>query len=503
MRAMAVSLVLVAAIGVGPAFAEPPTKALIPLLDLEAEDAWETGEVNFVAEYNMWAWTNFGTPVDQGKVVPAAFAAETATVFSNTDQAFSAPLFTLDPVALRAFAFGRHLFRRQWVAAPAEAATFDGLGPTFNRVSCDGCHFNDGRGRPPGKPDEPMRSMLVRLSVPGVADNGGPVPHPVYGLQLQDKSIDGVPAEGHVSVRQRVIEGNFADGMPYTLSEPVYTFSDMAHGALGAEALFSPRVAPVTYGLGLLEAVPDSVVVAAADPDDADGDGISGRANYVWNPATGKTELGRFGWKANTASLYVQVAAAAHGDMGITTSLFPDNNCPAAQGDCEAAPDGGLPEMDDASLDMLTIYVRALSVPARRDPHNPAVERGEDLFEAAGCAACHTPSLSTAQDAALPQLAGLEIRPYTDMLLHDMGEGLADGRSDFAASGREWRTPPLWGIGLVQRVNLHRQFLHDGRARGFMEAILWHGGEAEAARQAVVAMAKEDRDALLAFLRSL
>lgn len=500
MRSTVFTLAMLAGLGTSPLAA---LESSVPLLDLAEQDTWEIGKVNFVAEYNLWAWQNFGTPVDQGKVVPAAFSAGDGTVFSNTDQAFSAPLFTLDGETLRAFAFGRHLFRRTWEMAQSATYGFEGLGPVFNRNSCHSCHFNDGRGRPPSNPDEPMKSMLVRLSVSGSADNGGPVPHPTYGLQLQDRGVDGVPGEGRVRVSHRVTEGNFADGTPYQLREPTYDFTDMAYGPLGEDALYSPRVAPATHGLGFLEAVDEAVIVAAADPDDADGDGISGRVNRVWNPKTERVELGRFGWKANTPDLFIQVAAAAHGDIGITTSLFPADNCLPAQSDCLATAMAGEPELDDPGLDMLATYARALSVPARRDPNNPTVQHGESLFEAAGCAACHTPSMTTGDEAVIPQLAGREIHPYTDMLLHDMGEGLADGRPDFEASGREWRTPPLWGIGLVQRVSLHRQFLHDGRAKGLMEAILWHGGEAEAAREAVIAMAKADRDALLAFVRSL
>ena len=500
MRSTIFTLAMLAGLGTSPLAALDST---IPLLDLTDQDIWEIGEINYGAEYNLWAWTNFGAPHDEGKVVPAAFSAGDGTVFSNTDQAFSAPLFTLDEDTLRAFAFGRHLFRRTGEMARSETYGFEGLGPVFNRNSCHGCHLNDGRGRPPSNPDEPMKSMLVRLSVSGSAANGGPVPHPSYGLQLQDRGVDGVPGEGRTRVSHRVIEGSFADGTPYRLREPIYEFTDMAYGPLGDDALYSPRVAPATHGLGFLEAVDEAVIVAAADPDDADGDGISGRVNRVWNPRSGRTELGRFGWKANTPDLYIQVAAAAHGDIGITTSLFPADNCLPGQSECLAATDAGEPELDDPGLDMLATYARALSVPARRDPDNPTVRHGQTLFESAGCAACHTPTMTTGAEAAIPQLAGREIHAYTDMLLHDMGEGLADGRPDFEASGREWRTPPLWGIGLVQRVNLHRQFLHDGRAKGLMEAILWHGGEAEAAREAVVAMAKADRDALLAFVRSL
>lgn len=475
----------------------------VPLLELEEKDFWRPGEPSFVAEYNLWAWGAFGAPVAREIKVPAAFSAGNATTFSKSEEAYSAPFFTLDPGTLRAFAFGRHLFRRNWKAAPASVEGSDGLGPTYNRVSCAGCHLRDGRGRPPASPEEPMKSMLVRLSVPGVGANGGPVPHPVYGGQLQDKSILGIPEEGRATIHYSDIAGTFADGEAYRLRRPTYHFTDLRHGPLGDDILYSPRVAPAIHGLGLLEAVDDALIFDAADPDDSDGDGISGKVNLVWDSDTGRQRLGRFGWKANTASLRGQVAGAALGDMGITTSLFPSNNCTPAQDACVAAPTGGAPELSDQHLDMLVVYAQTLAVPARRTPDDPIVRRGEALFAAAGCAGCHTPTLSTGTDTLLPQLANLTIHPYTDLLLHDMGEGLADNRPDFAASGREWRTPPLWGVGLVQRVNLHRYLLHDGRARGVMEAVLWHGGEAAAARDAVRAMPKTDRDALVAFLRSL
>jgi CxxC motif-containing protein (DUF1111 family) len=339
--------------------------------------------------------------------------------------------------------------------------------------------------------------------VPGAADAGGPLPHPVYGGQLQDKGIVGVPKEGRVTIRYREIEGSFADGETYSLRQPVYSFSGLQYGPLGDDALFSPRVAPAIYGLGLLEAVDLAVIEAAADPDDGDGDGISGKLNRVWDAATGQQQIGRFGWKANTASLYTQVAAAAHGDMGLTSSIFPRDNCPQAQAACVDVPAGAEPELDDERLETLVLYARALAVPARRDIHDPAAIRGEALFNSIGCASCHTPSLTTGSDTLVPELAGISIRPYTDLLLHDMGEGLSDGRPDFEASGREWRTPPLWGIGLVDRVNMHGYFLHDGRARGFLEAVLWHGGEATAARDAAIALSKADREALVAFVASL
>ncbi|MDP6517239.1 MAG: di-heme oxidoredictase family protein [Alphaproteobacteria bacterium] len=497
---MALWLALVVGLGARPSAA---ADTLAPLLDLDARDVWRQGGVNYAAEFNRWVWLNFSISASVDHFAPAALSAGDATSFLRSREAFSAPLGNLDPKRLRAFAFGRHLFRRNWVIAPSSVESLDGLGPTFNRVTCSGCHLKDGRGRPPASPDEPMKSMLVRLSVPSVGSNGGPSPHPVYGSQLQDKGIPGVPKEGRATIRYREIEGAFADGQHYRLRAPIYEFTELEHGPLGDDFMFSPRVAPAIHGLGLLEAVAEAVIEDTADPNDSDGDGISGKVNRVWDNVTGQERLGRFGWKANTASLHQQVAAAAFGDIGITTTVFPFDNCPPAQSACMAAPNGGMPELDDRRLETLVSYARSLGVPARRDLDNPSVRRGEILFASAGCASCHAPNLTTGAATVLPELAEQTIHPYTDLLLHDMGEGLADGRPDFEASGREWRTPPLWGIGLVQRVNLHQFFLHDGRARGFMEAVLWHGGEAEAAREAVLAMPKADRDALIAFLGSL
>ncbi len=479
--------------------AEPP----VPMLNLTDDDVWIPGQGNYAAEFNRWAWLNFGAPIPPEELALAAPSAGSATTFPRSREAFSAPIATLSEERLRAFALGRKLFRILWTGASASEGRFDGLGPTFNRTSCSGCHLKDGRGQPPARPEDAMKSMLVRLSVDGEAEDGGPKPHPVYGGQLQDRGIIGVPREGRVTIGYREIAGSFADGEPYSLREPVYTFTDMQHGPLGEDALFSPRVAPAIYGLGLLEAVDAADIAAAADPDDADGDGISGRLNRVWDPITGEDSIGRFGWKANTANLYTQVAAAAHGDMGLTSSVYPENNCPPAQLACVEAPAGGEPELTDERLEMLVLYARALAVPAQRDIHDAEAKRGQEIFQEIGCTGCHRPSLSTGSDTAVPELANITFRAYTDLLLHDMGEGLADGRPDHDASGREWRTPPLWGIGLVHRVNMHQNFLHDGRARGLMEAVLWHGGEAAAARDAVIALAKADRDALIAFLGSL
>ena len=346
-----------------------------------------------------------------------------------------------------------------------------------------------------------MNSMLIRLSAPGKAEDGGPMPHPAYGGQLNDRAILGVTAEGRATITYGEVAGKYADGTSYTLMKPRYRFHDLAFGELGKEAMFSPRVAPAVFGMGLLEAIPETALEGWADPDDKDGDGISGRINHVPGP-DGKTTVGRFGWKANVATLRQQDAGAAQGDMGITTSLNPEQNCPAPQEACKAAPAGGEPEMSDKQLDKMTFYMHTLAVPARRDVADPIVMQGAALFEDAGCVSCHKPQIKTGPHE-VNAVAHQDIQPFTDLLLHDMGEALADGRPDYEAGGSEWRTPPLWGIGLVSVVNKHTRFLHDGRARNLEEAILWHGGEGEKAKEYFRTLPKADREALLSFLESL
>jgi CxxC motif-containing protein (DUF1111 family) len=266
--------------------------------------------------------------------------------------------------------------------------------------------------------------------------------------------------------------------------------------------MLSPRVAPQMIGLGLLEAIREEDIVAQADPDDLDGDGISGRPNRVWDAEAGRVALGRFGWKSNQPNVRQQVLGAFNGDMGITSSLFAGDDCTEAQGSCREAPSGGAPELRPDFADPVIVYSRTLAVPARRKWNDPVVKQGQALFAQAKCSSCHLPTSRTGV-AALPELADQTIHAYTDLLLHDMGPGLADGRPDFEASGSEWRTPPLWGIGLFKTVNRHTYYLHDGRARDLAEAILWHGGEGGASRDAFVKMSSGDRAALLAFLGSL
>ena len=424
------------------------------------------------------------------------------TVTDTTRAAFSFSARNLTAEERGDFTVGKNLFGDNWVTAPSSTSARDGLGPIYNALSCGSCHFHDGRGRPPEAGEGEMLSSLVRLSVPGATEHGGPSPEPTYGGQLQPRSILGVPAEGGTTVTWEEVAGAYADGESFSLRRPTIAFHDLAFGPMAADVLTSLRVAPAIFGLGLIEAIPETSIEANADPDDADGDGISGRANRVWDQAAGAVRLGRFGWKANQPSIRQQTAGAFLGDIGITTSLFGDRECGPTQTACLAALDGGAPELEDRLLDFVVFYGRTLAVPARRDVTDPTVLRGKAIFHEAGCAGCHVPSFETgASDIAA--LAHQRIWPYTDLLLHDMGEGLADGRPDFEATGREWRTPPLWGLGLLETVSRHEYLLHDGRARGVAEAILWHGGEGERAREAFRTMPRADRDALVRFMESL
>jgi CxxC motif-containing protein (DUF1111 family) len=403
----------------------------------------------------------------------------------------------------RPFSFGNRLFNTNWVEAPGSVKAFDGLGPMFNRVSCSGCHTKDGRGRPPENNQGPMDSMLFRISIPGKGENGGVRPHPVYGDQISERAILRVAPEGRAEISYTEVPGTYGDGEAFSLRKPQYAITDLKYGDLGKNIMISPRVAPAMIGLGLLQSVPEETLLALADPDDKDSDGISGRPNEVWDSVEKKTTLGRFGWKANQPNLRQQNAGAAVGDIGIATSLAGGQNCTTAQTDCASAINGGVPEMSDEFLEKLTLYTMTIAVPAQRNANVPAVKQGEELFRTMGCASCHMPALQTKSVERIPELSNQTFHPFTDLLLHDMGEGLADNRPDFEATGHEWRTPPLWGLGLIPVANKHDLLLHDGRARGTAEAILWHGGEAEKSREVFRNAAKPERDALIAFLNSL
>jgi CxxC motif-containing protein (DUF1111 family) len=415
------------------------------------------------------------------------------------------------------FKLGNALFRKTWVASPASTKASDGLGPYYNARACQDCHLKDGRGHPPEGPEDGRVSMFLRLSVPGgptpegIADWLATRPDPVYGGQLQDLAAPGQSPEGRMEITYSDRPVPFPDGTVVTLRDPAYAFADPAHGAPAPDLMISPRVAPPMIGLGLLEAIPAADILAHADPEDADGDGISGRAQIVPSVEFGVPMLGRFGFKAGAPTVKEQSAGAFSGDMGLSTALHPDpwGDCTTAEAACQTAPHGQEPglrdglEVDSPSLDLVTFYSRNLGVPERLAVDDPQVLHGKEMFYGLNCTGCHVPKFVTHRLDGQPEQSFQLIWPYTDLLLHDMGPGLADNRPEGRATGSEWKTPPLWGIGLTRQVSGHSQFLHDGRARTLTEAILWHGGEAQIAREGFVALPAADRDALIAFLESL
>ncbi|MGR3467798.1 MAG: di-heme oxidoreductase family protein [Shimia sp.] len=434
-----------------------------------------------------------------------------------TTNAFSLPSGNIGFAEELDFKVGNGLFKKLWVSSPASTLASDGLGPLFSARSCQRCHLKDGRGHPPESNEDGTVSMVLALGrtdpATEIAEIEGylaTLPDPTYGAQLHGFSIAGVPAEGSfdITYTEEVVE--LSGGETASLRRPTYTPTDLAYGALHPDTQLSPRVAPQMIGLGLLDAIPAADILALADPDDADGDGISGRAQIVMSREYGVPMLGRFGLKAGQPSVWEQSAAAFATDIGISSTLFPDGagDCTPTQTRCQAAPNGNTPIHDDAeigdeALDLVTFYASNLGVPARRNVDDPEVLRGKQMFYKTGCIACHTPKFVTHRLEDQPEQSFQLIWPYTDLLLHDMGEGLADNRPEARANGREWRTPPLWGIGLTERVSGHTYFLHDGRARNLLEAVLWHGGEAQAQRDTVVAMDPTDRAALISFLESL
>ncbi len=442
-----------------------------------------------------------GTFAIGAQLDPRALSAGAHTTPFIDTNAYAVPAPTLTAEQTRLFALGREAFDQRWVPAPQLGGPW-GFGPTANGNKCTVCHEGNGRGRTPTQSNQALRSLLVRLSIAGANEFGGPKPHPQYGEQFNDLGVDGlVPGEGSAFIDYTEREISFADGEKIMLRAPQVRFEQLAFGSIGTDTMTSARLAPPLVGLGLLEAVPEETLLAIAKQQSELG--VSGRPNYVRDVLAKKEVLGRFGLKANQPNIRQQVAAAFHGDLGVTSEYFPAENCPEVQTACSKLPPGGYPELTTRNIDAIQFYLQALAVPARRNPGDARVQHGEQLFAQAQCAACHIPELKTGTYPAPPAAANQTIRPYTDLLLHDMGEALADHRPDFKADGREWRTAPLWGLGLSATVNGNASLLHDGRARDVAEAILWHGGEAEKAREAFRAMPKADRQALIAFVESI
>lgn len=424
--------------------------------------------------------------------------------------AFSLPAGNLPMSKRLDFSVGNSFFRNPWVQAPASTDARDGLGPLFNTNGCQNCHIKDGRGHPPEADDLHAVSMLVRLSIPAMTPEqkkayikDGVIPEPTYGGQLQDFALQDQVAEGKIEITYHEIPVTFADGTQVSLRKPNLSITQLGYGEMHPQTQMSARVAPPMIGLGLLESIPDQTLKAWADEQDKNGDGISGKINLVWDVRSNDFAIGRFGWKAGQPNLMQQNAAAFNGDVGLTSNLFPNENCTSKQTICRDLPNGGSPEVSDNILDFVEFYSQHLAVPVRRNVDLPEVKLGQQLFAKAGCESCHKTNVKTAVREDLPALSNQTIHPYTDMLLHDMGPGLADNRPEYLANGQEWRTQPLWGIGYTEEVNGHTYFLHDGRARNLMEAVLWHGGEAEMAKQKVLKFNQKERDALIAFLNSL
>ncbi|MEM7277160.1 MAG: di-heme oxidoredictase family protein [Pseudomonadota bacterium] len=454
----------------------------------------------------------------------------------------------------------------------------DGQGPILNAATCQGCHVRDGRGRVPQDSSTAFSSMFLRLGLGNDSDDQT-IPDPVYGTQLQTFGLAsfiggdpdaGLPSfgggaseaigEAFAFIEYETVNGAFADGTAYELRKPTYKIRDMSYGDFADGLQISPRVAQQMIGLGLLGAIPEASIRALADPNDTDADGISGRVNETFDPTTNTTALGRYGYKATSASVLQQTAGAYRGDIGVTNRFATDESCTASQSSCinaallETDPHPGDVDISDLEMALVEFYSRLLAVPDRRGFDSATSEwdaeivAGRTLFFEAGCGGCHTHSFETGEAAGsvlgevnlnrlepdappIEVLSDQTIYPYTDMLLHDMGgacdaavredmagascttgpdcnlvfrcEGLADGRPDLLATGTEWRTAPLWGLGLVQTVSPNATFLHDGRARTIEEAILWHGGEADVSRTNFIEMSATERAELAAFLNSL
>ncbi len=449
---------------------------------------------------------------------------ETTAASLKGKHAFSQPAANMSLEERMNFNLGEAIFDKLWVSSPSSTTASDGLGPLYNARSCLRCHVNNGRGKPP-EPNQAQsnaRSLFLRLSIPpqNAEDQQAlasgklvAIPEPVYGAQLQDQSIQGLAAEGQVRLTYTYSTLTLAGGEEVELRQPHYSIDRLAYGNLHPQLRTSARITPPMLGLGLLEAIPESELeknVASQQKHPA----ISGKLNKVWDHQLQKTVVGRFGWKAIQPNLKQQNAAAFIEDIGISTTIFPQGygGCTSAQTDCRLLPDGnsehlGGVEASPVMTQVLEFYTQTLAVPPRRNAQDAQVLAGEQIFKQLDCAACHRPNYTTAKSTSSHPINSLlenqSIWPYTDLLLHDMGAGLADNHSEFLAKGNQWRTPPLWGVGLTQLISGHSQLLHDGRARSIQEAILWHGGEAQASKQQFIALPKDQRQQLIHFVESL
>ena len=421
------------------------------------------------------------------------------SVKRQTRESFAAPIPALNLSKMRVFTGGRHLFRRSWTPAPSSVKSLDGLGPVFNRVSCSGCHVKDGRGQPP-KNDSKFKSMVIKLSR---IENNKIYPDPNYGYQLNDKSILGVPFEAKAKITYKQKTIYFKDNSSIALSQPNYSFNNLSFGPLHKNTKFSGRVAPAVFGLGLIEAITKEDILKNADPKDINNDNISGRVHLLIDAPSQKQVIGKFGWKATRGTLLHHVTGAASQDMGLTSFIFPNQNCMEIQIDCSTQITGGIEEISKEQIHRLVVYMQTLAPPRQRNIENEEIIQGNGLFNSIGCNKCHTASYITGEHKSHSELSNRLIKPYSDFLLHDMGPGLDDGVKEGNAESYEWKTPPLWGIGLVKIVNKHTRFLHDGRANSIEEAILWHNGEGLQSKKNYIALKEKERKKIIKFLNSL
>ena len=449
-----------------------------------------------------------------------AYSGGVGTIFTENKNAYSLPLKNLKPENRIDFFVGNSLFRRIWVPPSEVSIAKDGLGPFFNSNSCDGCHINDGRGHPPNEswPNDDAVSLVLALSIPPQDDfqrilldqlKIKSIPDPNYGSQLSDFAITGVKPEGNVMIEYEYFPILFDNGEIINLRKPIYSISNLNYGNLHPEINISARIAQPLIGLGLIESIKLDDILAYEDPDDLDGDGISGKANRLFDSKENRVLIGRFGWKASQPSLLSQTFDATYNDMGLSSTYTSKmSNCTEIQKECQKLINGNSEtydgvEVSNEQLDLMVFYQRHLSPPGRRNINNPNVLAGKKIFFNSGCNSCHVQKYTTKKTAKSLALSDQLIWPYSDFLLHDMGDELGDNLNEYMATGNEWRTPPLWGIGLAKNVNGQINLLHDGRAKSILEAILWHGGEAKKSQQKVLNLSKVEVDQLIEFIESL
>jgi len=436
------------------------------------------------------------------------------TNITNNRNSFSLPAKNLPEYLIVDFLVGDALFGRIWEDSRFTSNNAkDGLGPFFSARSCEGCHINDGRGHLPEDiyGDVDSISVVVHLAKNKI-DNYKKtknIPDKIYGSQISEFSVEGIPKEADINFSYDYTIGAFENGMIYELRKPKIILSNFNYGEIDRETKFSARVAQPLIGLGLIESIKDEDILVNVDEFDLNGDGISGKANKVWNDISNSHSLGRFGWKASQPTILQQVADALFNDMGLSNPLYTKpSNCTKFQVECSDAIDGNSKEYDgfeisNQQLNLMSFYSMQLGVPARRNIKNKDVIAGKKLFFELSCNSCHTEKFVTGTHSDYDNLNQQTIYPYSDFLLHDMGEGLADSIDEYEASGSEWRTTPLWGLGLTETVSGRKTYLHDGRARNLIEAILWHGGEANRARMEFEKLEKIQINQLVSFLQSL